>query len=328
MPWVRLDDHFDEHPKLSRVGPLGLALFVTGLAYCNRNLTDGFIPWARARTMMSWEFLGADDGGERGQRLYSIGVSCGMAGEDVTGDFVIGLLLDAGLWDEVPGGYRVHDYDDYQPTKAQVEAEREKKAEAGRAGGLASAQARAQAGASSNVEQDASTRSSKTQAKSKPVPDPVPVPLLGEEEGSEAIAISPHPDAEDSDFGSRETPRRRGPRVVREVYSADFEDGWSYYPRKTGKHAAWLKWQALVRNGETVDRLIAACRHFAAEGKRDGREMQFTMQGERFFGHAKHYLDYVERVPDAAPRSNGKAQARYESGVGQVIRLGGLEDSA
>lgn len=26
MPWVRLDDHFDENPKVLSVGPLGLAL--------------------------------------------------------------------------------------------------------------------------------------------------------------------------------------------------------------------------------------------------------------------------------------------------------------
>ena len=31
MPWVRLDDHFDEHPKLAEAGPLGLALWVAGM---------------------------------------------------------------------------------------------------------------------------------------------------------------------------------------------------------------------------------------------------------------------------------------------------------
>lgn len=44
MTWVRLDDEFGEHPKIAALSDSALALFVTGLAYCNRNLTDGFIP--------------------------------------------------------------------------------------------------------------------------------------------------------------------------------------------------------------------------------------------------------------------------------------------
>src|SRR6266496_292269 len=108
MPWVRVDDHFDEHPKFAQAGPLGMALWVTGLAYCNRNLTDGFIPWAVAQRLLTWEYLGPVE--ERGRRVYKIGVACGMAGEDVDCDLVIALLVEARLWEEVSGGYRVHDY--------------------------------------------------------------------------------------------------------------------------------------------------------------------------------------------------------------------------
>ena len=44
MPWVRIDDGYADHPKMAAVGPLGQALWLAGLAYCNRYLTDGFIP--------------------------------------------------------------------------------------------------------------------------------------------------------------------------------------------------------------------------------------------------------------------------------------------
>ena len=44
MPWVRLDDQFPDHPKSLAVGPLGSWLYICGLAYANRFLTDGFIP--------------------------------------------------------------------------------------------------------------------------------------------------------------------------------------------------------------------------------------------------------------------------------------------
>lgn len=35
------------------------------------------------------------------------------------------LLVEHGLWDTVDGGYRFHDFHDYNPTRAQVEAKRE-----------------------------------------------------------------------------------------------------------------------------------------------------------------------------------------------------------
>ena len=39
----RLDDGFPEHPKVQQVGGDAAWLHVCALAYCNRNLTDGFI---------------------------------------------------------------------------------------------------------------------------------------------------------------------------------------------------------------------------------------------------------------------------------------------
>lgn len=167
MPWVRIDDHFDEHPKFAQAGPLGMAMWVTGLAYCNRNLTDGFIPWAVAHRLLTWEYLGPAE--ERGRAVYAIGVSSGMSGEDVDCALVIGLLISARLWEEVDGGYRVHDYTDYQPTKDEVEAEKAKKQAAGQAGGRASAKARAESNGVAHAEAPA-------QAKSNPVPKPNPVP--------------------------------------------------------------------------------------------------------------------------------------------------------
>lgn len=174
MPWIKVDDHYDEHQKLADVGPLGQALWLAGLAYCNRNLTDGFIPWSVARNLLSWEFLGKPD--EDGASLiYRLGaVYVDDDGDDafevVSSSFVVDLLVRAGLWEESGSGYRVHDYADFQPTKAQVLAERAAKQAAGRAGGQASAKARAKAGAKAPP-----------QAESKPVPVPVPVPSDSEE---------------------------------------------------------------------------------------------------------------------------------------------------
>lgn len=135
MTWVRIDDRYSEHPKLSRIGPLGVALWLAGLAYCNRNLTDGFIPWGVSRSLVSWEFLDDpdDDGGER---IVTVSATSGMRGFDVEAEYVVGLLCRAGVWDDAPGGYRVHDFKQYQPSKADVmdqrERQRDQRADAGR----------------------------------------------------------------------------------------------------------------------------------------------------------------------------------------------------
>lgn len=121
MGWVRIDDHFNEHPKLAQVGPLGWGVWVAGLAYCNRNLTDGFIPRAAAISLGCFEI-------EVDGELYDLAVTSGMADADLTTSWVIDLLVTAGLWKRIKGGYRVHDYHDYQPTKERVLAERERSA--------------------------------------------------------------------------------------------------------------------------------------------------------------------------------------------------------
>jgi hypothetical protein len=176
MAWVRIDDHFDEHPKMQRVGPLAWGVWLAGLAYCNRNTTDGFIPWSKARTLCSFEVV-EDDG-----RLWGLSRTSGMVGEDIDAEWVTKLLVEAGLWEEVENGrgrvdgYMIHDYPDYQPLKAQIEEDRARKVAAGQAGGKASAQARAQAPAQAQSKQTDSTRSSKIEAKFNPKPVPVSKP--------------------------------------------------------------------------------------------------------------------------------------------------------
>lgn len=170
MSWVRLDDHFDEHPKLQAVGPLGVALFVTGLAYCNRNLTDGFIPWGAARALLCWEFLDAPAEDDDRRRVCKVCVTSGMKGQDATAEFVISLLLYADLWEEVEDGYQVHDYTDYQPSRAEIQSKTAVKASAGRLGGIRSGEVR------SKNEANRKQKRSKNEAKTKPKPNPNPVP--------------------------------------------------------------------------------------------------------------------------------------------------------
>jgi hypothetical protein len=45
-------------------------------------------------------------------------------------------LVAVGLWHEIPGGYEVHDFLDYNPSRAEVLARREATKEAGKRGAL------------------------------------------------------------------------------------------------------------------------------------------------------------------------------------------------
>src|SRR5690242_4591704 len=96
MPWVRLDDGYPEHPKVDRVGPLAAWLNVCAWAYCARNLTDGFVP------------------AERVSRLAAVQKPLELAKR----------LVEANLWEQVDGGFTVHDYLAYNPSREQVLKER------------------------------------------------------------------------------------------------------------------------------------------------------------------------------------------------------------
>lgn len=97
MPWARLDDSFFANKKTIKVGLLARGLWVTALSFCSFNLTDGLL------TYQEIEFL------------------CGK--QDPTA--LIQELLDAKLFEVVDGGYLMHDYLDYNPSRAQVLTERE-----------------------------------------------------------------------------------------------------------------------------------------------------------------------------------------------------------
>jgi hypothetical protein len=128
MAWVKLTDDFYDHPKFYEAGPLGLSLWTVGIAWCNRNLTDGFIPRAKARTLLDFDRLSIETG--------TVGELASF-GQDVDSDYVIQILLDCGLWEPVNGGYIVHDYLDYQPSAAEVIALKNARTKAGKKGAAA-----------------------------------------------------------------------------------------------------------------------------------------------------------------------------------------------
>lgn len=132
MTWVRIDQEFARHPKLVVAGPLAMAMQVAALCHCNEHLTDGFVGRSIVPTLLNLEGLG--------MRMWMGEIAGG--GEDASWKLVVEDLVTAGVWEEVSGGWRIHDYHDYQPSRQAALDAIEQRREAARAGGRARASRR------------------------------------------------------------------------------------------------------------------------------------------------------------------------------------------
>lgn len=94
--WVKLDDQFHDSPKIVGLSLEAIGLHALALSYCGDRLTDGHLSggWVRMRSA------------GRGE----------LAEE----------LIEAGIWSRNGNGYLIHDFLDYNPSREQVEGEREK----------------------------------------------------------------------------------------------------------------------------------------------------------------------------------------------------------
>ena len=250
MVWVRLDDQFASDPKVLEAGPLGLALQVAALCYCNRHLTDGHLPRPAAATLLTFEGLG----------MYIWHGEVMGGGEDASWDLVALDLVAAGVWHE-PGhdcpdcpdirtGYYLHAYLDYQPSKTEVLAEREQKRAAGRKGGKASARARAQASAQAPAAPVAqASAQAERQAESKPVPVPVP-----KEQDQERVSRKRATNATTLPDGWIPAPEPEliqgiGGDVAARRELAKFRDYWIAQPGQKGRKKDWqATWRNWLRN--------------------------------------------------------------------------------
>ncbi len=95
--WVKLDDDFFENPKTGPLSKSAKLLYLAGLTYCAKSLTDG--------------------------RIDARGVKVVRALAEASAKTVAELEA-AGRWEKNGNGYIVHDYLDYNPPAAKVLAQR------------------------------------------------------------------------------------------------------------------------------------------------------------------------------------------------------------
>jgi hypothetical protein len=97
MTWFKVDDSFAQHPKVLAIPrkdrPAAVGLWTLAGTWCAAQLTDGHLA----------AYLVAE-----------FGSTVKLAEQ----------LVRVGLWEATDGGYRFHDWADWQPTRDQVEGER------------------------------------------------------------------------------------------------------------------------------------------------------------------------------------------------------------
>jgi hypothetical protein len=187
VSWFRLDDNVTFHRKTLAAGNEAFGAWCRMGAHASLQLTDGFIDEAAASL---------------------------IAGRKA----VVDRLVTVGFLVRVEGGYRIHDFHDYNPTADEVRSNRERlhkvRSEAGKLGGKRSGEARRskpaatdgstdEAEAKQPAKQVASGVPKQNEAPSRPLPSPKMLP-------SEAVAPAE----------AEAPPARKSPRVAAPIRAA------------------------------------------------------------------------------------------------------------
>lgn len=96
--WIKVAVGFWAHPKVLAAGRDAAVLHLVAIDHCAQNLSDGFV------TATSLQHLCT---------LGHVKPKCADK------------LVEVGLWETVPNGWQIHDYLDFQQSRASVERERD-----------------------------------------------------------------------------------------------------------------------------------------------------------------------------------------------------------
>jgi hypothetical protein len=109
VPWVRIDDGLASHPKVLAAwtqNPASIGLWTLGAAWSARHRTDGHVAAAFVSSLIP--------GKAKRERA-------------------VAPLVDAGLWMPNGTGWLIHDWSDYNGTRAELSAARKVARRTGRA---------------------------------------------------------------------------------------------------------------------------------------------------------------------------------------------------
>lgn len=323
MGWGRIDDEFDEHPKVLAIldenetveAALAIALWTLCLTWAHRNTrkrgkVPGLIPSGLPR-----RYFGGD--ARRG----------------------IEVLIKHRLWDVTDGGWLIHDFGDYLPT----EKTREERAAAGRKGAAArwhkngSTEATPSQPDSNLLSEDGSllqddgnamashgkplaNDGSRTPARRDPIPTPVThtqtqTQSSKAEDQTPLVNAARRPEPETlpgTDQALIPIDDIHTASVNRASRDAQFDAYWKPYPRKVGKQGARKVWDTKVKNGADPDAITAGAVAFA-------EHVRAWQTPEDKIPHPSTWLN-AGRWEDVLPPPPGQSLAvRDDRGGGAVL---------
>lgn len=155
MTWVKIDDQWPNHPKARAAGKNGRELAIASWCWSAANLTDGFIATHDLPLLAAQAEVPARPTARR--------------------------LVEVGLWEEVEGGWLVHDYLDRNPTADKVLATREARSRSGAKGGRKSGESRRASKSEANA-----SATGEAEGKQNRTPSPSPSGVVDPSTGSTA----------------------------------------------------------------------------------------------------------------------------------------------
>lgn len=224
MSWLRIEGRMPQHRKIAPLSDRAFRLHITAQAWCVEEESDGLVPSGIPQTLTA---------SPRGKALKD----------------TIAELVAAQLWDVVDGGYRIHDFLEYNPSHAQQEALR------------AATKRRVQQHRerSSNAVGNAVTPPLVT-----PTPNPIPIPI-------------PDPDLKPTNTNQR--PVSPEPKPARgQVVVLDLTDSEQFSPCPPDLHERAEKLGII---GELADKLRVSPESLRSEAKAYVEHWTITAPGER-----------------------------------------------
>jgi len=230
MSWVRIDDAFDDHPKILKLSPFAVTLHVRALCWCSRHMTDGFVP-------------------EEAIERLTFGLTLNDADENTLWPEAAASIEDelrrAELWEKCAGGWSIHDYLKYNPSRKSILSQRRIKSDAGRQGGIRSGKSRRSSCllSASSKHEAAVWPSASEESNSRPLPGPSPKDLTTSPPTPPQGASTPQSKVHELEIQPK-TPQDRAGNHPTDP--PGFSEVWNLYPkhRRTGKLRARQYWKS------------------------------------------------------------------------------------
>lgn len=246
MAWLKIDDRVRTHPKIARAGPAAAWLWFCGVCYAREHLTDGFLPKEIVPTLA---------GGLPSPWKHAA------------------KLVEVHLWEDALGGYRVHDFLDWNPSRSEVLSLRDKERD----------KKRTQRGTHEGQGQYTSCVGAGGPARDR---------------AGDAGSVSSE--------ASEDLLKTSVPRSRQRDLDVDFDRFWACYPRKVARAAAWAEWKRINPTGALTEAILAGLERAKAtrvwrEAMREP-EMPHVAHARTWL-HQRRWTDEVATAPETSPRS-------------------------